>query len=90
MTSQLCDVDWYQFEKVVGQVYEGQGYTLERRGGANPDGGIDLLIERDGERSAVQCKHWKKWKVKSSLVRVVGQFEVFACARMSAGSRLSP
>src|SRR5262245_4171820 len=34
-----------------------------RRGGANPDGGIDLVIERDGQRSAVQCKQWKTWNV---------------------------
>ena len=69
LTSQLRAVDWYQFEKVVGLAYEARGYTLERRGGANPDGGIDLLIERGGERTAIQCKHWKRWNVRAPLVR---------------------
>ena len=55
-------IDWYHFEKVVGLVYQSQGYIVTHRGGANPDGGIDLLIEKNGERAAVQCKHWQKWK----------------------------
>jgi restriction system protein len=67
--SQLRATDWYQFEKVVGLIYESQGYTLHRRGGANPDGGIDLIIEKDGDRIAVQCKRWKKWKVDVPKVR---------------------
>jgi hypothetical protein len=67
--SQLRATDWYQFEKVVGLIYKSQGYELYRRGGANPDGGIDLIIEKDGERAAVQCKRWKKWKVDVPKVR---------------------
>ena len=69
LASQLWAVDWYQFEKVVGLAYEARGYTVQQRGGANPDGGIDLLIEMGGERTAIQCKHWKTWKVRTRLVR---------------------
>jgi len=42
---------------------------LTRRGGANPDGGIDLVIERAGETVAVQCKQWKTWNVGVKAVR---------------------
>jgi restriction system protein len=56
-------MDWFQFEKMVALVYRRLGYTVTRRGGANPDGGIDLLIEKDGQRSAVQCTQWKTWNV---------------------------
>jgi hypothetical protein len=69
LVGQLRAIDWYQFEKVVGLVYQSQGYALHRRGGANPDGGIDLIIEYSGEQVAVQCKRWKKWKVKEPLIR---------------------
>ena len=69
VTDKLRATDWYQFEKVVGLVYESQGYHLERRGGQRPDGGIDLIVEKDGERAAVQCKRWKKWEVKEPLIR---------------------
>jgi hypothetical protein len=65
----LCATDWYQFEKVVGLIYQSQGYRPSRRGGQNPDGGIDLIVEKNGERAAVQCKRWKKWEVKEPLIR---------------------
>jgi hypothetical protein len=66
---QLRVIDWFQFEKVVELTYRKQGYKVTRRGGANPDGGIDLVIEKDGQRQAVQCKHWKTWTVGVKPVR---------------------
>lgn len=69
LVAQLRATDWYQFEKLVGLVYAARGYTLNRRGGANPDGGIDLIIESNGEQTAVQCKRWKKWKVDVPRIR---------------------
>lgn len=65
----LRTVDWFQFEKLVELAYRKHGYTVTRRGGANPDGGIDLVIEKDGQRSAVQCKQWKTWNVGVKAVR---------------------
>lgn len=66
---QLHNVDWFQFEKIVALVYQKHGYTVSRRGGANPDGGIDLLIKKDGLTTAIQCKQWKKWNVGVKTVR---------------------
>jgi restriction system protein len=54
---------------VVALLYEGQGNQVQRRGGANPDGGIDLVVLKAHDRLAVQCKHWKTWKVKLRDVR---------------------
>jgi len=67
--NQLRNIDWFQFEKLVALAYEYQGFAVTRRGGANPDGGIDLAIEKDGQRSAVQCKQWKTWNVGVKPVR---------------------
>jgi len=69
LIERLRAIDWFQFEKLVALVYRKLGYTVTRRGGANPDGGIDLLIEKDGQRLAVQCKHWKTWNVGVKPVR---------------------
>jgi len=63
LVERLRSIDWFQFEQLVALVYRKQGYAVSRRGGANPDGGIDLVIERNGTRTAVQCKHWKTWNV---------------------------
>ena len=62
-------IDWLQFEKTVGLVYELQGYRVTQRGGAKPDGGIDLVIQNNGNQTAVQCKHWKTWKVRLKVVK---------------------
>lgn len=66
---QIRNIDWYQFEKLVALTYRKLGYTVESRGGANPDGGIDLIIQKDGEPIAVQCKHWQNWDIKTKTVR---------------------
>jgi restriction system protein len=69
LIERLRSIDWFQFEKVVALMYEGQGYIVDRRGGANPDGGIDMVIKRNGARRAVQCKQWKSWKLPEKTVR---------------------
>lgn len=69
LITQLRSIDWYQFEKVVALVYQKSGYVVTSRGGANPDGGIDLILEKDGRRIAVQCKQWKTWNVGVKAVR---------------------
>lgn len=69
LIEQLRSIDWFQFEKIIGLTYRKLGYSVTRRGGAKPDGGIDLMIEKGGERSAVQCKQWKTWQVGVKTVR---------------------
>jgi hypothetical protein len=66
---EIHSVDWFQFEKLIGLVYRKLGYDVTRRGGANPDGGIDLIIEKNGQRAAVQCKQWKAWRIGVKQVR---------------------
>jgi hypothetical protein len=67
--TKLRSIDWFQFEKLTAVVYRKLGYTVTRLGGANPDDGIDLIAEKSGERMAVQCKHWKSWRVGVRNVR---------------------
>lgn len=69
LLAQLRAIDWFQFEKIVALAYRKLGFTVTRRGGANPDGGIDLLISKDGITWAVQCKQWKTWNVGVKAVR---------------------
>jgi len=69
LLDRLRAIDWFQFEKVVARLYEKQGYVVTRRGGANPDGGIDMVIEKPGIQRAVQCKQWKAWNVGAPAVR---------------------
>jgi hypothetical protein len=69
LIEQLRNVDWFQFERIVGLAYQKLGYAVTCRGGANPDGGIDLIVEMASQKSAIQCKHWKTQDVGEPAMR---------------------
>lgn len=62
-------LDWYQLEQLAAALFEAKGTLVQRRGGAVADGGIDLVIDSDGVRAAVQCKHWSKAQCGVAVVR---------------------
>lgn len=65
----LADLDWRRFELLVGEWFRRRGYTVEETGGGGADGGIDLLVRREGRKELVQCKHWKRRRVDVATVR---------------------
>lgn len=67
--SVLDDMTWQQFEALVGEAFRRKGYAVTETGGGGADGGIDLILKRDGETFLVQCKQWKAYKVGVSIVR---------------------
>jgi len=44
------------------------GYSVEVTGGSS-DGGVDLVVKKDGKTSLVQCKNYRVSKVSLSMVR---------------------
>lgn len=60
---------WRQFELLVGEAFRRQGYAVEETGLGGADGGIDLILRKDGRRTLVQCKQWKRQQVGVSVVR---------------------
>lgn len=62
-------LDWRQFEMLVGEAYRQQGYRVAETGLGGPDGGIDLVIQRDGQKTLVQCKHWRSRQIPVATVR---------------------
>ncbi|WP_372162048.1 restriction endonuclease [Xanthomonas axonopodis pv. cyamopsidis] len=60
---------WRQFERLVGEAFRRQGYSVEQTGLGSADGGIDLILRKDGRRILVQCKQWKRQQVGVSVVR---------------------
>jgi len=77
LAEQLCGIDWFQFEKLVELTIKKRGHSVTRSGGANPDGGIDLVMGAGDQVKAVQCKHWKRWKIAEKHIReFVGALKV--------------
>lgn len=68
-TKDLAQLSWQQFETFVGEHFRRQGFSVRETGSASGDGGVDLVLHRDGERHVVQCKHWKARKVGVGVVR---------------------
>ena len=67
--SVLDGMSWQQFELLVGEAFRLDGFSVQERGGASPDGGIDIVLLRGSEKYFVQCKHWKSLKVGVDVVR---------------------
>lgn len=62
-------VSWKDFEYLVSEAYRRKGYSVRENMGGGSDGGIDLVLKKDGIRILVQCKNWRSRKVGVSTVR---------------------
>ena len=65
----IAALGWRDFERLVGEAFRRQGYTVEESGLGGADGGIDLILRKDGQRTLVQCKQWRRRKVPVNVVR---------------------
>lgn len=65
----LDGITWQQFEQLVSEHFRLQGFTVVESGGGGPDGGVDLVLARGGEKHLVQCKQWRAQRVGVDVVR---------------------
>lgn len=65
----LYDITWRDFEILVGEAFRMRGFSVVETGGGGSDGGIDLVLKKDGEVFLVQCKQWRAYKVSVNVVR---------------------
>lgn len=81
---------WQDFEIFVGEAFRRQGYAVEELGGSTPDGGVDLVLYKGGQKSIVQCKRWKTYSVGVSPVRelygVMTAESAHACIFVTSGT----
>ena len=78
---------WQEFEMLVGGAFRRQGYQVMESGGGGADGGVDLVLRRTAqngaEKTLVQCKHWRAYKVGVDVVREL--YGVMAARGAAAG-----
>ena len=65
----IAALGWRHFEQLVGEAFRRQGYTVEETGLGGADGGIDLVLRKDGRRVLVQCKQWRRRQIPVNVVR---------------------
>ena len=65
----ITKLSWREFETLVGEAYRRKGYEVIETGGGGADDGIDLILRRGSEKTVVQCKQWRVYKVGVKPVR---------------------
>jgi restriction system protein len=65
----LRAMHWREFEMLVGEAFRRQGYSVEETGLGGADGGIDLILRKNGRTELVQCKQWRREQINVSVVR---------------------
>jgi restriction system protein len=78
----IRELSWRELEQLLAEAYKRKGYVV-RETGPGADGGIDLVLEKEGEETIVQAKQWKAWKVN---VKVIREFFGVQVARRAAGA----
>lgn len=65
----LRNMSWKDFEYMVAEAYRRQGFQVEYSLSRGADGGVDLVLRKDGKTILVQCKQWKVFSVGAPVVR---------------------
>lgn len=65
----IKSVSWKEFEFLVAEAYRRQGYRVDFSLNQGADGGVDLVLHKDGRTSLVQCKQWKVFFVGAPVIR---------------------
>lgn len=55
----LRALPWKRFEDLLGEAYRRQGYRVAETLGGGADGGVDLVLRKEGRTVLVQCKRHK-------------------------------
>jgi restriction system protein len=65
----LRAMSWREFELLVGEAFRRQGYSVEETGLGGADGGVDLILRKNGRTELVQCNQWRREQINVSVVR---------------------
>jgi len=64
----IRQLPWREFEQMLAEVFQRQGYAVTETG-PGADGGIDLILHKDGQQTIVQAKQWQARQVGVKIVR---------------------
>ena len=65
----LRRMDWKEFEMLAGEAFRRQGYVIAENGLGGADGGIDLILRKNGKTTLAQCKQWRTRQISVNVVR---------------------
>lgn len=68
VAEQMMALSWVEFEQACAELFRSMGYSAQLTSDQSDDG-VDIEIEKHGERAIVQCKHWPERGIGSPIVR---------------------
>jgi restriction system protein len=57
----VTTLTWKEVEHVVSEAFRRRGYGVQAFSGG--EGPVDLVLSKDGQKTFVNCKHWRVWEV---------------------------
>lgn len=64
----IRNLSWSDFERFVLEAYRRQGYDASATE-SGADGGVDVVLRKDGKTALVQCKQWKSQRAGVKPIR---------------------
>jgi restriction system protein len=65
----LRAMSWQEFEQLTGETFRRLGFAIRETGGGRADGGVDVLVTKQGRSFVIQCKHYKRQRIGAPVVR---------------------
>ncbi len=65
---EIAGVSWQDFKLLIGEHFRREGFSAKETA-RGADGGVDLILKKNGATYIVQCKHYKAYKVGVKPVR---------------------
>ena len=65
----LRNMDWQNFELLVADGFRRLGYDVDNRGWYVPNSRVHISLQKDGERTLVECRQWQVPQVGLGPVR---------------------
>ena len=63
LSDKINNLDWLPFEQLVTALYTSLGYIVKRNSGPDADGGVELALTKNKDKTIVLCKHWKSTEI---------------------------
>lgn len=83
-------LSWQEFELLVAEAFRRKGFKVVENGGGGADGGIDLILQKNGKKSIVQCKRWRTISIGVTYIRelygVMAGVQANDCIFVSSGN----
>ncbi len=79
-------MDGRAFERYAADIFRGMGYAVQRTG-VTGDFGADLILERGGRKTVVQCKDWNGRAGVAAIQQITGAKAYYGADEMITAAR---